>query len=613
MSPARFFSKLSSGLSGASAPVSAAMRGAKGTERAAALQTRCIFAALAGGILLFGIAAAQAVQSRDSRTPFLAVAGAVIARKKASAPAIKTGPSIDSDKALGQRFLAYQLGWINEDHAREQIAQSGQIMELWEKSFRIGATWTDAFKNVRKRLHHAKRDYLFATRDFPSALEFLGYCKQHLDIYNLLGSIVMQGEDWMKVDMLSLRDGKSFTEEIKVGTIKFDNGSRIIAFSSNPNAMLVFGGDVGLDEYPRHEHPEQLWQVAKTRATMGYDISVWGSHRGNGTMFYRFAQQARAGRDGWAHKITTIHDAINDGLVEMINRTRGTKFTREQFLENCKRGFLPGMFAESYECNAQGGTDTIVPWTVLQNCTREYDIPRFDITDAQVREFFGAFHPGSMAEREGKIHAWMTSQFGELQKTPRKYRLGFDVAASGNGDLGCFYIDGKEGDETLQCRGLLTTRTEDWHFMKCAARWFMRNLSAIQSRGDETGLGRNVCWELAQEFPGQFAGVNFSTSKADLGTRLMSQLSEQRKLMPANEPDIAGDYYAIHKTYGAGGKLKFLEGANDRNELSHCDIAWAGALASEADGTALPFAYSSTRTGAGPQTTDRGGALFGSR
>src|SRR5207249_4331519 len=85
-----------------------------------------------------------------------------------------------------------------------------------------------------------------------------------------------------------------FTEEIKIGYIKFVNGSRIIAFSSNPYAMAVYGGDVGLDEFAKHPNAKLLWQTAQARVTWACDLAVWSSHDGEDTLFNQFAQQARA-------------------------------------------------------------------------------------------------------------------------------------------------------------------------------------------------------------------------------------------------------------------------------------------------------------------------------
>ena len=73
---------------------------------------------------------------------------------------------LDSDSTLSRHFLPYQVHWIQ---AEEPIHAAGkQAFAFAEKSVRIGWTYADAFKNVRKRLRFKKRDYLFATK--PNAV-----------------------------------------------------------------------------------------------------------------------------------------------------------------------------------------------------------------------------------------------------------------------------------------------------------------------------------------------------------------------------------------------------------------------------------------------------------
>jgi hypothetical protein len=61
----------------------------------------------------------------------------------------------------------------------------------------------------------------------------------------------------------------------------------------------------------------------------------------------------------------------------------------------------------------------------------------------------------------------------------------------------------------------------------------------------------------------------------------MNQLSVAEKRFPAGEPDIAADYFALRKFYN-GTRWVFTEGRNTFNPASHCDIAWASALATHA-------------------------------
>src|SRR5580700_4503148 len=165
------------------------------------------------------------------------------------------------DRELSKYFLPYQMAWI-KDEAR---------MRLAEKSVRIGWTYADAMKNTRKRLLHKNRDYLFATKDQASAVEYLRTCVEMAEFFNCSRSIVMKEEKTERISG-TLPNGETFTEEIKFNCLKFDNGSRILAFSSNPYAMAVFGGDVGLDEFAKHPAAEKLWETAQGRVTWGYDL-----------------------------------------------------------------------------------------------------------------------------------------------------------------------------------------------------------------------------------------------------------------------------------------------------------------------------------------------------
>src|SRR5207237_10321139 len=122
--------------------------------------------------------------------------------------------------------------------------------------------------------------------------------------------------------------------------------------------------------------------------------------------------------------------------------------------------------------------------------------------------------------------------------------------------------------------------TEDWHFLQTVLFRFLRELRYVQAAGDATGLGKQICWEARQHF-GSFTSGNFSSKKHDLGFGLMNQLSVAQKRFPKSEQDIAADYFALRKSY-TGAKWVFSEGRNLYNPASHCDIAWAGALATAA-------------------------------
>ena len=489
---------------------------------------------------------------------------------------------IDSDHALSGRFMQHQIAWIQGENAIREHGQ--QAIALAEKSVRIGWTYADAFKNVRKRLWFKNRDYLFATKDYASALEYIRQCYTFAEIFNLTNAVTRHGEEYIQVNRPD-EHGRpsSLTEEVKVGVIKFDNGSRIMAFSANPQAMAVYGGDVGLDEFAKHPNARLLWETAQGRVTWGFDLAIWSSHDGEGTVFNEFAQEARAGKPPWnLYYHVTMEDAIELGLVETINRAQGTSFTREQFLARCReRARDEEIFQQAYMCNPAGAAiNRIVDWSAIERCRYDYRIERVHLEAEQVRQQFGEFSPANELARQQQIHSFLRKNFSKVLEGRTKYRLGFDVAASGEGDLAVIYIDEAQGSE-LSLRALFTCRTEDWDFLKTVLFFFLKHLSSVQAAGDETGLGRQICWEAAEAFSNRFLSVNFASKKHDLGFSLMNQLSVAEKRFPRREQDIAADYFALRKSY-TGTKWVFSEGRNIYNSASHCDIAWAGALATHA-------------------------------
>ena len=154
------------------------------------------------------------------------------------------------------------------------------------------------------------------------------------------------------------------------------------------------------------------------------------------------------------------------------------------------------------------------------------------------------------------------------------------MAASGQGDLAVIYIDQVKQDD-LWLSGLFSCRTDDWHFLQTVLFKFMKDLRSVRGAGDASGLGRQICWDTAKRFSWGFTAVQFASKKHDLGFALMNQLATAKKRFPRSEQDIAADFFALRKSF-EGTRWVFSEGRNTLNPVSHCDIAWAAALASEA-------------------------------
>lgn len=481
-----------------------------------------------------------------------------------------TKPDIESEKQLSRYLLPMQVEAVLNE-ARYQYD---------EKCNRCGWSWTMALKDVRKRLMVPGRDCLFTTQNWNGAVEFGRYIDQWLAVYDLGRFVISTNEETITVYKDDGKGGKVAVQE-KVGIYKFDGGSRIILFSSSPWAIQTFEGDVRWDEAAFHEHQEQMHAALSTRIQFGYDYHVWSAHNGMGSWFNQvLGKIARAPGSGWHCRKITIYDIIAEGLVEKINARAGTNMTRDEFLADCRRRALtPAIFAERFECNPADSGSSIVPWGVVES-RRDQVITRNHLGDAAIKEAFGPADE-DQERRVRLMGEWMAAHFGQALKKPAHYRLGFDVAASGQGDLASFWIDQKTGSRYEQ-RALLTTQTEDWHFLKSALYWFM-DRPGMMGAGDATGLGKQITWEASQKYSGRFIGVPFTvSSKSKMGTRLMTQLQSGDRRLALSNDDVAMDIYSIQKKT-QGTQIVFTTTTNPLNSASHGDMAWSAALSSEID------------------------------
>lgn len=492
---------------------------------------------------------------------------------------IKTAPDIETEKGLSRYLLPLQVEGVLND-ARYQYT---------EKCNRCGWSWIMALKDVRKRIMNPRRDCLFTTQNWNGAVEFGRYIDQWLAAYDLGRHLISSGEEWITVHKDDGKGGKIAVQE-KVGIYKFDGGSRIILFSSSPWAIQTFEGDVRWDEAAFHEQQEQMHAALSTRIQFGYDYHVWSAHNGMGSWFNQvLGKIARAPGSGWYCRKVTIYDVIEQGLVEKINARAGTNMTREEFLADCRRRALtPAIFAERFECNPSDSGSSIVPWGVIE-ARRDQAIIREHASDAWIKSRFGAADVAK-ERRMRLMRDWLTERFGALLSKPAHWRLGFDVAASGKGDLGSFWIDQKIGD-TYEHRGLLTTQTEDWHFLKTALGYFM-DVPGMKGAGDATGLGKQITWEASQDYSGRFIGVPFTVgNKSRMGTRIMTQLQNGDRRLATGNDDVAMDIFSVQKK-SEGSQVTFTTTANPLNAASHGDMFWSAALSSEIDleseGDALP-------------------------
>lgn len=447
-----------------------------------------------------------------------------------------------SEPKLNEYFLPYQIDAITNE-AR---------LFAWEKSIRIGATYAMSFRAVRRRLL-GMGDYLHTSVSLPAALEFVQQCKYWNGIYHMAAATL--GE----IEWEDAIEGKAYQ-------IKYPNGGRIIAFSSNPKAIRSFGGEVGIDEIAFHKDPKAMRQAAGGRAMWGYPVSIWSSHNGVESDWNQFLteQKAKGTGSAWKTITTTLPDAIGQGLVEKINETRGTNFTREQFVKDTV-DLVGG--EESYEeeclCLPRKSGTVAIKWIHIEQAKQDYEIFRLDITGDE---------PVDLDSIAGGLFAELRAAKASAQ--------GYDVARTG--DLSAIWINAQEQDKRWRLKGLITMRNRKFGLQRALAAGFMQRVPAMLGAGDKTGLGMQVCEELTDKFgEARFVGMNFRVMKPAIGTKLVRVFEDGRQILPADRrhEDILQDLACIRTEPATSGLTRFYEVRNPLNKNSHCDMAWAGGMA----------------------------------
>lgn len=463
-------------------------------------------------------------------------------------PGILKVSKIDQPKSFSRYMLPYQVAWVQDDSR----------LKMWEKSIRIGATWCQEFVAIRDRVRLGT-DYLHSSVTENVALRFIEECDKF----------------WLPIFGIAAQTRGEFywddAQTIKTFYIQFDNGAKILSFSSSPNALRGFGGDVGVDELAFHRDLDAMLAAAGGRAMWGHRLSLWSSHNGQESAWAKkLDEERRKPNSLWSIHRTTLPDAIEQGLVEKINAVSGANTTREQFVEQTIS--LVGGWANYQEeclCIPQAKGQPIIGWhdLVAAQGDRACTVVRIDGDAAEG----DTMDPAAL----GFIHANIFAEFAGMPGVDG-WLVGYDVARKGH--LASISLLGRTSGR-LRLFALVLMHNCKFRSQHAIAALAMRTLYAAGC-GDSTGLGMQVCEDLTTEFgPSRFVGINFGIHKPALAA-LMQKNFEARFVDLPREPDyIAEDIFGLKTGQTPAGRQIVVESPNRALRESHCDIAWSIALA----------------------------------
>ncbi|HUX03066.1 MAG TPA: hypothetical protein VMY35_19065 [Phycisphaerae bacterium] len=426
----------------------------------------------------------------------------------------------------GHILLPWQQAWRRDE----------SDLKLWEKSRRIGATFTEANDVTMTRLTESRPyDYWFSSADESAAYEFADYCRFWVE----------------KADAVA----DSFTEQIedpqtgRAGTafvVRFSCGARMTAMSSNPRRFRSKGGDVGLDEWAYHDDPARMYEAAEPCTMWGGKLRILSTHNGEGSEFNKFAKMGKRHATGQAkpgdipfsvHRIT-LPEAVEAGLVERINETRGTNYTRQEFL-TIRRS----------RCRSE------------DHWRQEYlAIPSIDSTAWLPYELIeGCEHDGA-----GDI-----AMAGDGQRY-----IGMDVGETK--DRTVIWVLERVGD-VVWTREVVVFTDEPLRIKQEALLARLRHPKVVRACIDATGVGAQIAQEAVASGKGE--AVKFSLPVKDELASPLRGLFEDKRIRVPSDPATREDLHAVRMTLTAAGNPRFDA---ERSEAGHADRFWALALAAHA-------------------------------
>jgi phage FluMu gp28-like protein len=477
-------------------------------------------------------------------------------------------------------FLPYQVKWIRGPHP----------IVVAEKARRIGWTYASSYRAVERRTRLGT-DLFYSSADLTAAREFVEACQRWTRMFRVVARDL--GEQVWDED-----------EGLTAFVLRFENGARIVAGSSNPKFFRGKGGDTDADEFAFHAQPRELYKAMQPAALIwGHQMRVWSTHNGDGSFFHRLLESARktigkpagagahedeccdraefatpalrletgenapaTGQPIRTQRVTLL-DAVGEGLVEKIRGlSTPDPSARRQFLEEM-RASCPDEQAwkEEYLCQPAGEESALLSYTLIAGC-EEANLKLWDegalgsrIDDGELKIAHRANAPSSILYPLSSTHLY----------------AGFDLAR--NHDRSVLWILEQVGDVfwTRVVRVIEGTFDAQEQFIDAV----LQRLPVRRLCLDSTGMGMMFAERLSARWGHRIEPVNFTAAvKGALALPLVRLFQARRVRIPADHA-VREDLHKVRRVITAARNVRF-DAIRDAD--GHADRFWALALAHHA-------------------------------
>lgn len=425
-------------------------------------------------------------------------------------------------------FLPYQQRWL-ADQSR---------VKIWEKSRRIGATYAQAYEDVRDAAHDQKSAHplkiYFSSADDSAAGEYVDYCQYWAKILNTVAEY-LGGDEFLDED-----------KDVQARRLRFKSGANIYALTSNPRRFRSKGGKVILDEFAFHDDQVAMWRACRPTIMWGHPLRILSTYNGKGNKYYQFVDGARKGALPYSLHSTPIQLAVEEGLADKIQGRALSQPEREQWLADERASVADeDTWLQEYCCVPVDEATALLPYELLAKQSRNGLICELDATEGDLYLGMDIGRKKDLTviwvlERSGPV--MLTRRLAVLEKTPFRQQR-----------------------ETL---------------FSLLAHPRLRRACL-----DATGLGMQLAEEAQEKFgTHKVEAVTFTSAvREELAFGLKSSLEDGLLWLP-DQRDVHEDLHSLRKSVTVAGNIRLDVGHADVK--GHGDRFWACALARHAAGQA---------------------------
>jgi len=340
----------------------------------------------------------------------------------------------------------------------------------------------------------------------------------------------------------------AFDSDVRALEVELPGGSRITALPANPDTARGFSANVLLDEFAFHKDSREIWKALfPVISKPGLKLRVISTPNGKGNKFYDLMTGGAVtgptpSADGWSRHVTTIHQAVADGLPRNIEELK------------------------------QGAGDADL-WQ------QEFELEWLD-----------------------EASAWLSYELisgceHDLAGLPQHYAggpvfVGVDIGA--RNDLFVIVVLEAVGD-VLWCREIIARKRILFAEQDALLDEVFGHYRVLRCCMDQTGMGEKPVEDAKRRHGStRVEGVLFSgPSKLVLATA-GKEAFEDRKLRLAPDVALRADLHKLQKLTGPTGAPRFVA---ESDSAGHADRTWALFLAiNAASGSSGPtFAASRPR------------------